>query len=372
MDETSLKTGKVVKSDAEWRTQLTPEQFERLRSELEAGFQGAANAGRPLLLEGGLDWKAMSLSPKDLDFVEAKNAAAREIALAMGVPPMLLGIPGDNTYANFQEANRALWRQTVLPLVTRTARALAAWLAPGEALELRPDLDAIEALAPEREALWSRLEAASFLSAAEKRAAAGYGEGDAEPSAKAGFSPAQPRDEAGRWRESEGGAVPVQNRHRRGGWFSPRAEARLASAEANARLLERRVRALDPTWRSPQSIVHPDSIEGRIRHNETIAAAAEARLAYILRDKIPGFSPNWSLNRLRSELHDHGFIFIGPTSRSEGWRYSSQISGAEVRIMVRPKFRNSTMDPEKFYFGHYYRYRPHKSAPWGAPTPIPD
>ena len=91
---------------------------------MEQSFQGARNAGRPLLLEGGLDWKAMSLSPRDMDFIELKHAAAREIALAMGVPPMLLGIPGDNTYANYQEANRSFWRQTVLPLANRTARAL--------------------------------------------------------------------------------------------------------------------------------------------------------------------------------------------------------------------------------------------------------
>ena len=79
-----------------------------------------------MVLEGGLDWKAMALSPKDMDFVELKNAAAREIALAFGVPPMLLGIPGDNTYANLAEANRALWRQTVIPLVRRVADDLSA------------------------------------------------------------------------------------------------------------------------------------------------------------------------------------------------------------------------------------------------------
>jgi HK97 family phage portal protein len=45
-----------------------------------------------MLLVGGLDWKALSLSPKDMDFIELKHAAAREIALALGVPPMLLGI----------------------------------------------------------------------------------------------------------------------------------------------------------------------------------------------------------------------------------------------------------------------------------------
>ena len=156
---------------------LTQEQFERLKGELEAGFQGARQAGRPMLLEGGLDWKQIGMSPKDMDFVEARNAAAREIALAIGVPPMLLGIPGDNTYSNYQEASRSFWRQTVLPLVTRTSKAMSAWLAPawGGRLELRPDLDSIEALSTERDQLWSRLEKASFLTSDEKRAAAGYG-----------------------------------------------------------------------------------------------------------------------------------------------------------------------------------------------------
>lgn len=156
---------------------LTAEQFARLKGELEENFQGARNAGRPLLLEGGLDWKAMSLTPRDMDFMAAKDSAAREIALALGVPPMLLGIPGDNTYANYQEANRTFWRQTVLPLVSRTARAFAEWLSPAyeEAVRLQPDVDAIEALSAEREALWRRLEASSFLSTDEKRAVVGYG-----------------------------------------------------------------------------------------------------------------------------------------------------------------------------------------------------
>ena len=85
-------------------------QFEHLKKELGEQYQGTANAGRPLLLEGGLDWKPMSLSPKDMDFMEAKHSAAREIALAFGVPPMLMAIPGDNTYSNYQEANRVFWR----------------------------------------------------------------------------------------------------------------------------------------------------------------------------------------------------------------------------------------------------------------------
>jgi len=156
---------------------LSEEQFERLRQELEANFSGVANAGRPLLLEGGLRWQAMSLSPRDMDFLDARHAAARDIALAFGVPPMLLGIPGDNTYSNYAQANLAFWRQTVLPLANRVAGAFAAWLGPayGGELRLAYDLDQVEALAAEREALWRRVGRATFLSEEEKRAAVGYG-----------------------------------------------------------------------------------------------------------------------------------------------------------------------------------------------------
>ncbi len=134
---------------------MTDDQFHRLKEELESSYQGARNAGRPMLLEGGLDWKQMGMSPKDMDFIELKNVAAREIALAFGVPPMLLGIPGDNTYANYQEANRAFWRLTVVPLAARVLSELSSWLsaAYGEQLRLELDLDSVEALAQERKAV---------------------------------------------------------------------------------------------------------------------------------------------------------------------------------------------------------------------------
>ena len=68
-------------------------------------------------------------------------------------------------------------------------------LAPafGDTLDLRPDLDQLPALAPEREALWSSLEKTSFLTDNEKRALIGYGPRPPEnPAAKANFNPTQP------------------------------------------------------------------------------------------------------------------------------------------------------------------------------------
>ncbi|MEM8749407.1 MAG: phage portal protein [Pseudomonadota bacterium] len=155
---------------------LSDDQFARLKSELEDGYTGAKSAGRPLLLEGGLDWKAMGYSPKDMDFVDGRHAAARDIALAFGVPPMLLGIPGDNTYSNYQEANRAFTRQTLLPMINRTLDAINHWFRSdfGDDVQLRIDDDRIEGLSMEREAFWSRINGADFLSQSEKREAVGY------------------------------------------------------------------------------------------------------------------------------------------------------------------------------------------------------
>lgn len=155
---------------------LSAEQFDRLREEVEGAFQGAVNAGRPMLLEGGLKWQPIALSPAELDFARAREAAAREVALAFGVPPMLLGLPGDATYANYAQANVALWRLTVLPLLGRIAegfsRHLARWW-PG--IRIEPDLDAIPALWSDREALWRHVAAADFLSVDEKRELLGWG-----------------------------------------------------------------------------------------------------------------------------------------------------------------------------------------------------
>ena len=176
LDNSARPSGAVVYKGPEGEGNLSDDQFARIRAELENSYQGSQNAGRPMVLEGGLDWKQISHSPKDMEHIEAKHVAAREIALAFGVPPMLLAIPGDNTYANFAEASRTFWRQTVLPLVARTAAGLTHWLRPafGNDLTLGFDRESIEALSTEREALWSRLGEADFLTINEKRSAAGY------------------------------------------------------------------------------------------------------------------------------------------------------------------------------------------------------
>ncbi len=170
LDNAARPSGALV-YDAGDGSSLSADQFARLKGELEASFAGSGNAGRPMLLEGGLTWQALSLSPAEMDFAGTKAAAAREIALAFGVPPMLLGLPGDNSYANYREANRALWRLSVLPLAAvildGIAQGLGGWFTGAR---LWIDLDRVPALVEDRAKLWGMVSAADFLSADEKRA----------------------------------------------------------------------------------------------------------------------------------------------------------------------------------------------------------
>lgn len=168
LDNAARPSGAIVYKGADGQAQLSSDQYDRLVGEMESHHQGARNAGRPMLLEGGLDWKPMGFSPSDMEFQKTKEAAAREVATAFGVPPMLMGIPGDATYANYQEANRAFYRHTVLPLADRVVAALSNWLCADD-VQLKVDLDRVPALASERDAQWSRIASASFLSDEEKR-----------------------------------------------------------------------------------------------------------------------------------------------------------------------------------------------------------
>ncbi|MBD3662925.1 phage portal protein [Sulfitobacter aestuariivivens] len=176
LDNAARPSGAIVYKGSEGQAKLSEDQYDRLVSEMESHHQGARNAGRPMLLEGGLDWKPMGFSPSDMEFQKTKESAAREVALAFGVPPMLIGVQGDATYANYQEAHRAFYRLTVLPLATRVTAALAHWLSAfdaGAAVEIKPDLDQVTALAAERDGQWARVARADFLTDAEKRSLLG-------------------------------------------------------------------------------------------------------------------------------------------------------------------------------------------------------
>ena len=153
---------------------LTDDEFNRLKAEIDEKFSGARNAGRPIVGEH-IKWQQMGLSPVDLAIIETKYSAARDISLALGVPPLLLNIPGDSTYSNYREARLAFYEETVIPLAEYVRDELNAWLSPFfGGVELDIDLDQIPAIAEKRMELWSMADAATDLTINERRALKGY------------------------------------------------------------------------------------------------------------------------------------------------------------------------------------------------------
>ena len=155
---------------------LSNDQRDDLKRDLRNLYEGGRNAGKLLLLEGDFEWKEMGLSPKDLDFIAGKELSAKEIALAFGVPPILIGIMSHATFSNYREARYHFWEETVIPLLNLITNSFSQWFQYLFKTDLHFvfDIDSIAALSSRRESEWQKINNASFLSQDEKREAFNY------------------------------------------------------------------------------------------------------------------------------------------------------------------------------------------------------
>lgn len=154
---------------------LGDDERARILAQLEQRYTGGVNGGRTMLLEGGLEWVEMGLSPSDLQVIETMHAAARNISLALGVPPQMIGIPGDSTYSNFQEARISFYEETVLPLLHLITQEHNDWLGRSfDGQQLTPDLEQVPALVDKKRQLWEMADASTDLTIDERRELKGY------------------------------------------------------------------------------------------------------------------------------------------------------------------------------------------------------
>ena len=159
---------------------LNKSEFDRLSNDLRESYEGASNAGRPMLLEGGIEWVEMSRTPREMDFNETKNGDAREIASALGIPPQLLNVQGDSTFANAKLARIRLWQETLMPLIEAVLDDLNGWLVPffdptgSEGLKITPDFSGIDAFQQAQVERWKDMDQVNFMTLNEKRRRAGF------------------------------------------------------------------------------------------------------------------------------------------------------------------------------------------------------
>lgn len=137
---------------------LEPDQFDRLESMIQQEYAGVMNAGRPMILEGGVKWQEMGMSPNDMHWIEGQKLSAREVAIVYNVAPELIGDSENKTYSNYGEARKALYQENVLPLSDWIGDDLNGWLSPlyDDSPYIAYDPDDIEALQEDQDAVYGR------------------------------------------------------------------------------------------------------------------------------------------------------------------------------------------------------------------------
>ena len=151
-------------------------EVERRMNDRIAGF---GNAGRIPVMAGDAKFDPWSLSPADMMWDQLIQIGAREVALALDIPPKLMFDAESQNYASLREAKRQLWTEANLPLADLVTSELnnqlvPDWEAGGETLTLKYNRDAIEELSEDRDSLWKRVNEAQGLAVNEKRRELGY------------------------------------------------------------------------------------------------------------------------------------------------------------------------------------------------------
>jgi HK97 family phage portal protein len=156
---------------------LSDEQFERVEKQLKSKYSGSYNAGRNLILEGtdGAKVDLYGFTPAEMDFIEGNRELCRRIASGYGVPPQLIGILGEGTFSNFEQAREAFWDETIIYYLEFIKTEFNNWFFEKDSkLELNYSLDGIPAYASRQNMLWERAKTSDFITINEKRELVGY------------------------------------------------------------------------------------------------------------------------------------------------------------------------------------------------------
>lgn len=110
---------------------LSDEAFNNLRQSWENLHRGASNSARVALLEGGIEFKPLSLPPNESQFLQTRKFQTLEIARMYRVPPTLLAeLDGSSSYGSIYELNRGFVTHTLTPWARRIENELESKLLP--------------------------------------------------------------------------------------------------------------------------------------------------------------------------------------------------------------------------------------------------
>lgn len=131
-----------------------------------------ANVGLPAVLSGGIELERLQWSAQELGLLDLSKHAESRIAVMMGMPPFLVGLPsgGDSlTYSTVAQLFDYHWRAELRTRAVPVMKALSNWLLPrGTAIELNRD-EYVKPALGERVAAYATLVQLGVLTAEEIR-----------------------------------------------------------------------------------------------------------------------------------------------------------------------------------------------------------
>lgn len=109
--------------------QLTDDQFERLKEQIDNWYSGSGNAGRPILAENGTSYADAMINNRDMDFLNLKKEVTLAIYARLRIPLPI--ISSDNmTLANMESSKLSLYDNATMPLANRLFQELTNFLMP--------------------------------------------------------------------------------------------------------------------------------------------------------------------------------------------------------------------------------------------------
>ena len=156
--------------------EMSSRDFDEMQEALQAKHAGEANAGRTMILDNGKDAKNLGFTAIEMDFTQSIRQSALEIAIAMAVPPELIGDSANKTYSNAVEAGKEFASHTQITLLDQMYEEFTQTLSPivGKGHRLGYDVNEIDALRGDRSAMMAAVSAAPFLTINEKRELTGF------------------------------------------------------------------------------------------------------------------------------------------------------------------------------------------------------
>lgn len=114
----------------------TIKDITRLRESWNAIYGGSKNAGKVAILEEGMHYSPISISPNEAQFLETRKFQVDEIARIFHVPPHMIGDLEHSTFSNIEQQSLEFVKYTLNPWVCRWEQALTrSLLSPKEKLE---------------------------------------------------------------------------------------------------------------------------------------------------------------------------------------------------------------------------------------------